>query len=446
MKKNYKSFLFISSLLATLSTEASQAVLSYETFQRLSTPQNQDGASNWFTLNFQTDKVKRRFDTFLDLSVRFYHGKDKYIASLPQGYLCLKNDNEELVFGRKILNWNPSEKFWGLGQLNALQSFTLLGQEQEGLTGIHYEYQTRSFRAAILASYLYVPQMNPSLSVKDGKVSSNTDWVKLPPSKTVVNDQVVPIYYDLKKPDAAEVVLQKSLGANLAYLWDDGSLSAYGIYKPENKLRMNAEAYYDQKLDQVRVHADPFANHHVVYGLHADQKLTRDVIIQTGMQMTDPTVQLGSDLAFLKDKTNTQKRNEFESKYFSIKPKYEKEAYAYASAVFDQSVFDLSLNAIELLTDNQKSSDDLMSDTVKWHRAVGLGLDYDITENFSMNLAAQYDLLMADSLVRNEYSYRFMREMSLAMGLEMVNSLRTESYWSSYRTNDTVYSTLSYTF
>lgn len=446
MKKNYKSFLFISSLLATLSTEASQAVLSYETFQRLSTPQNQDGASNWFTLNFQTEKVKRRFDTYLDLSVRFYHGKDKYIASLPQGYLCLKNDNEELVIGRKILNWNPSEKFWGLGQLNALQSFTLLGQEQEGLTGIHYEYQTRSFRAAILASYLYVPQMNPSLSVKDGKVSSNTDWVKLPPSKTVVNDQVVPIYYDIKKPDAAEVVLQKSLGANLAYLWNDGSLSAYGIFKPENKLRMNAEAYYDQKLDQVRVKADPFANHHLVYGLHADQKLARDVTVQTGMQMTDPTVQLGSDLAFLKDKTNTQKRNEFESKYFSIKPKYEKEAYAYASAVFDQSVFDLSLNAIELLTDNQKSSDDLMSDTVKWHRAVGLGLDYDITENFSMNLAAQYDLLMADSLVRNEYSYRFMREMSLAMGLEMVNSLRTESYWSSYRTNDTVYSTLSYTF
>lgn len=446
MTKKYKIFLFTSCLFATFCCEASQAVLSYETFQRLSTPQNQDGASNWFTLNFVTEKAKRRFDTFLDLSVRFYHGKEKYIASLPEGYLSFTNDNEQVILGRRILDWNASERFWALGQLNGLQGFTLLGQEQEGVSGLHYDYKSSNFKVSLLASYFFVPQMNPSLDIKDGKISSNTDWVKLPPKRTLVNNQIVPIYYDIKKPEVSEVVLQKTLGTNVAYLWKGGSLSAFGVYKPENNLRMNAEAFYDQKLDQVTVKADPFVSHHVMYGMQGSQEIAKNTTVQTGVQVNDPTVRLGSSLDFLKDKGATEKRNNFESKYFSIKPKYEKESYAYLSTVIDQPFFDISLNAIELLTDNQKSSDDLYSDTVKWHRAVGLGLGYDITESFRMNVAAQYDIQMMDSLFRNEYSYHFYKEMSLAMGLEIINSPRTDSYWSAYRANDTVYSTLSYTF
>jgi len=446
MTKKNKNLLLAFCFLFVAGANASQAVLSYEAFQRLSPSSNQEGANNWFTLNFVTEKIKHRFDTFLDLSVRFYHGKEKYIASLPEGYFSLVSDNEKLLLGRHILDWNSSEKFWSLGKLNALQNFTLLGQQQEGVSGLHYDYRADHFKWSLIASYFFVPQMNPTLIMKDGKVTSNTDWAKLPPTRTVINNQIVPIYYDIQKPEVSEVVLQKTLGTNLGYLWNSGSLSAFGIYKPENTLRMNAEAFYDQKLDQVIVKAKPFVNHHLVYGSQLSQTLARNATVFAGFEVSDPTLGIGEDLDFLKDKSASKKNTNFESKYFTIKPKYEKESYAYLSTVIDLPYFDVSFNAIELLSNNQKNTDDLYTDTVKWHRALGLGIDYDITESFTVNLAAQYDVLMADSLFKNEYSYHFYKEMRLAMGLEIINSPKVESYWSAYRSNDTVYSTLSYTF
>ena len=113
----------------------------------------------------------------------------------------------------------------------------------EGLTGLHYTQElNKSISVDIFFSYLYVPAMGAGIDIKDGKVVSNAEWVRLPPEKTIVLDQEVPIYYTMNRPANSDVVFQKSLGANLEYDWKGGAVSAYGIYKPESTLRSNADA------------------------------------------------------------------------------------------------------------------------------------------------------------------------------------------------------------
>jgi hypothetical protein len=424
---------------------ANEGAVTYEKFYRLNKPLYRSNYGDLINFSYQSAPVDpaKKIDVFGMGDLHLYFQDNNAVSySLQEAYARYQGDSYKLYIGRKILDWNTNEKYWGLGYLNALQGFTLLSTEEEGVTGIIFNQKLGNFEYDFLFSYLFIPELNPSLDFKNGEVTSRVDWVRLPPKSTIVNGLEVPIYYNKPQYNISKILFNKSIGGNVSYKWGQGGVAAFAIYKPENKLRINASAYYDNiNLNKVVVDASPIVNHHAYYGLQIFQAFG-DVKARGGLSYVDPNAKLGKDFPV----DISGERKTFKSDYFSINPRYEKEAYSHMSLNLDRKVYALSLNYIHLLTHNTRVNDDFFSDAVKWKRALGGSITYFISDSFNILLDLKYDFARYDNIVKSEIKYNYKNKITFALGLEVLKAPEDESYWSYYRANDTLYSSLGFFF
>lgn len=423
---------------------AGEGAVTYEKFLRLNNPPNRSESGDWIGLGYETEAPGEKVDTFLMGDLRLYFQDNNDLNySLQEGYIQYKNSDYAFSVGRKILDWNPNDTYWSLGYLNALQSFTLLSTEEEGVTGITYSRKGEEFDFEVLLSYIFIPQLNPAMDVKNGNIESKSEWMRLPPKRTVVSGQEVPIFYKIADVNVSKIIFNKSLGFNLRYRWgEEGGISTFAIYKPENKLRANASAFYDNvTTNKVIVEADPTVNHHAYYGLQMYQAFG-DVKARGGLSYVDPNARLGKDFPI--DISNARKT--FKSEYFTINPRYDKEAYAHGSLNLDRKKYKLSLNYIHLLSKNIRGNDDFFSDTVKWKSTFGGSITYFFNDYFDAMFDLKYDVERSDNILRGEIKYNYHKKLYLALGLEVLKAPEASSYWSYYRANDTLYSSIGYIF
>jgi len=422
---------------------AGDVSLSYEKFLRLNKPPVRSTSGDWIGIGYETEPSIRQLDYYLLGDVRFYfQDEGAFNYSLREAYVQYQTEDFRLKVGRQILDWNTNEKYWALGYLNALQSFTLLGTEEEGVTEVLYTQAIGPVEFDFVFSYFFIPQLNPQIDIKNGEVESKSEWVRLPPKRTVINGFEVPIYYAKADVNVNDIIFNKSVGGNIKYKWDDGAISFFSIYKPENKLRINASAYYDNiVLNKVVVEADPTVNHHAYYGSQIYHRYG-DLLGRIGLSYVDPNARLGKD--FPLDIRNA--RRTFTSEFFTINPRYEKEGYAHMSLNLDRKSYKLSANYIQLITENTRGQDDFFSDAVKWRQTVGGSVLYSYDDFFSIFLDIKYDLKRKDNILKTEAKYAFTNSFSMTLGAEVLKAPLDESYWSSYRTNDTVYSAVGYFF
>jgi hypothetical protein len=423
---------------------AGTSELSYEKFYRLNKPLYRSESGDWLGGTYQTLPPDRKFDYFLMGDLRYYFQDNNSLNySVQEAYLKFQVDDFSITAGRKILDWNTNEKYWGLGYLNGLQAFTLLSTKEEGVTGVTINKKLGNFEIEVLGSYLFIPSLNPSINFKNGDVQSRSEWVRLPPKKTVLSGVTVPLYYKIDKYNVSDIIFNKSIGANISYKWRNGGLAAFAIYKPENHLRINASAYYDNlNTNKVIVTASPTINHHAYSGIQLYQAFG-DIKARGGLSYVDPNAKLGKD--FLFDISNARKT--FTSDYFNINPRYDKEAYAHISLNFERpKQYILTLNYIHLLSHNIRGSDDFFSDTVKWKSTFGGGFVYYVTDTFNIGMDLKYDVIRKDNILKGEVKYNFVPQGIIALGLEVLKAPDINSYWSYYRASDTLYSTIGFFF
>lgn len=424
--------------------------VSYEKFQRLNTPEEQTAFNDWAAINLTYDGSLLNSKTYAESDLRVYiNNNNKLNFSIPEAYMEWKDRESRLSIGRQVLNWNENEQYWLLNSINHNQGFYLLGEKKEGLTGIQYDRRIfKNFKASVFFSYLNIPSLNPGVEIKNGEVNSKSEWVRLPPRATTIENKEVPLYFELEEPNIMhDIILKKSLGGRLAYSWDKerSELSGYMIYKPESNIRMNAEAYMDESLERIMVVADPIVNHHLVYGLQYRQRLGR-VQMVTGIDYSDPNARLGKDFEILDLGTLKENNKVFESEYFTVKPNYEKESYFHSSLNLNRGSYMLSLNYIHNLTDNERGSDDFYSDTVKWKKTLGGRVRYYIDDFFNVMVDLKYDLERRDNILKAEANYNMFNKASFNVGMELIRSPQATSYWAAYRANDAVYSSLRFLF
>lgn len=431
--------LFISTLFAH------EGTVTYEKFYRLNNPLYRSNSGDWIGLNYTDEQPKRPLDTFLQGALRLYFQDNNSLNySVQEAFVQYESGTYRFTLGRKILNWNQNEKYWGLGYLNANQAFTLLSDEEEGLMGLHLTKTADPFEFDLLLSYLFIPQINPRIQIKDGLVKSRSEWARLPPKYAKISGRIEPIYYKMYPLNVSKIVFNKSIGANVKYKWQKGGVSAFAVYKPENKLRSNAVAYYDNAvLKQPVVEADPTVNHHAYYGLQVFHAFG-DVEGRGGISYVDPNATLGKD--FPMPITNARTTQSYETTGVHINPKYDREAYAHFSANLKQPNYALSLNYIHILTKVTRGNDDFSSDAVKWKRSIGGTATYFVSDSFSIMADMKYDLARFDNIVKGEIKYNYHHKINVAFGLEMLKAPDSSSYWSYYRADDTIYSSVGFYF
>ncbi len=437
--KKLHTFLIVSILLRATGAHALEGIFSYEKYLRLNRPVYRSDSGNWLNLSFKSSPVedeKTVIKHYYEGDLRLYFEDNNDLAySVQEAYLDYKHEGYQFYLGRKILDWNQNEAFWGLGYLNASQGFSLLGDGEEGVTGLFVKKQFGDFEVEALASYLFIPALNPSIEIKNGSVRAKNDWVRLPPTRTLYNARVIPIRYETGKINYSKILFNKSMGANVRYLYSKGWFSAFALYKPENHLRINASAAYVPDIDKVVVTANPTINHHAYYGL-LWQHFFGNTRALGGVSYVDPNAKLGKDINLLSIENG---RREFSSEYFKIKPNYDREAYGHFSLNFDRGKYGLSANYIQILTKNKRGSDDFYSDTVRWKRAVGFKVDYFFTDSLSGLANWKYDLARKDNILKMEVKFDYNKRFMWLAGVELLKAPETSSFWSYYRSNDVLY-------
>jgi hypothetical protein len=447
MKKQVLTFIFSSFSFALFSSFAAETMLGVEGFVRLNEPQNQARDREWLNLSFVTEKSRRDQvkDFYLESQIRYLLNSEKYLFSVPEAYWRFRDVKNQLFVGRKVLDWNLGEAYWGLNNLNPQRSFQLMDRKAEGLTGILFKRSFFGFDTDFFMSYINIPQMNPGLDFEDGEVTSSSDWARLPPKRTSYLGQQKSVRYEIEDPNIEDIVLKKSLGGRIKYPWETGAISAFAIYKPETKIRANAFVKeLDDDNDTVIVVADPIVNHHAVYGIFMEQKVgLLDSFI--GIDVTDPNARIGTDFEVVDDEVLEEERRVFKTDDFEIVPNYVRESYLRGSLSYNTSILSTSVNFIQHLSRNIRG-DDFFSDTVKYKQAVGLALRYSFSDSWYFSGDFRYDLRRKDQLVKLETNFTLMNKVRGFVGIEALKSPQEESYWSVYRANDTVFTGIAFIF
>lgn len=390
----------------------------------------------------------------IDFSGKINLSTGKLAHSLSEAYYQfdfgqLSGGSLKGQLGRFVLPWSSSESFWGLTYFQGNRQFGLFDFKKEGKLGGHLSYSSKNYFAEIFASYFYLPQFNPEIEVEEGKVSSNMNWSKLPPRQTVIKEKLVPIEYSMNKPQLSDVLFHLSLGPRLGLNWRfntrPGTLSAYALYAPENQLRINGEAYYDLQKKSVQVEANPLVNHQMLYGVSVKQEISDRSAFEINFNMADPNGEFKTDLGVMDPIIiSSNERKVFQSKFFKILPSYEKTAYLSASWAYHWRYFLVKIHGLELLSQHTDLQDDFYSDTVKWKRAMGVDLDVFLSENLQGRMKFFYDFLREDNILNLELKYSFLKGAQVQLGVELIESPQSNSYWSVYRANDRFYGQLSY--
>lgn len=418
------SFLYCSITCATTSQ------LAYQQRERINNPHNNSNANNWFSIKISSESPGKTIDKVFDFDLRFSKGEEDLQFSVPQAYLELKGKTYSLSLGRKILDWSPNEGTWGLSYLNVHQGIDFLGFKEEGVSALHFKKYFGGFSLGGFLSYFHVPQTNPGFYINDGEIKPRSEWSRTPQESALLQGEVVPMYYDVQLPALGEFLFHESYGTELAYNWNSGKVSLFGAYKPENGIRVRAQAKYEQiEKEQIHVTAVPFVNHQWVYGGNISQKAF-GLDFNFGVEVTDP---------------KNHDAVGFETDETSFLPQYLKRSYFMGSMGIDRDFFSLSLNYIQLI-EGAGGADDYFSIDTKWSEAIGLNWSYIFSDSFRYKGSHKYDIKKDDQILTSEIAYDFNPNVTISLGFEFLIAESKTSYWFPYRANDTVYSSLSYIF
>ncbi len=387
----------------------------------------------------------REFRSSTDIDLRYLNHKKNIEWEISELYTSVKSKKASVAIGRKRLSWFSQEDFWLLGQLSGRRNFDLLDEKSNGHWGLHFKGRQGALHFKFFVSYLYQPERNPGLDIEDGKVVTNSYWESLPPTRTTILGRVIPIHYTLEMDKWYKYALKKSLGLSLGHKGKDYGVDAFVIYKPEPRIRINAEAYYDGAIDRVVVNASPIVNHHMVYGLNSylGKKNGR---LSLGFLLVDPQASYGQDFSILDPLQLKESNRTFLSDYFKIEPRYEKEVIGSLNFQGHRKDFSYEFGLIKYFTDHELGTDDFYSNLIKWDTAVGGKLSWKPGRQFSMSGSYRFDLVKNDQLLNASMRIRLAQGWHTGVELGMIKAPRSSSYWSNYRTQDYLKAKLNYSF
>ena len=437
----------------TASPSLAQSGISYQKYQRLNDVERMVRTQDKLRLDVDKDYYFKTSSFKTDFSLEMYFSDRSMNYSLNEGYYFFSYYDLDFSVGRKILDWNPNEKFWGNNNLNSRRNFTLLDLKQEGLFGLHHSSAiTNNLSYDIFFSYLHIPMLNPNIEVADGRVTSDSEWVNLPPNRTIIYGVERPIVYYLNRPSYKDTVLKKALGGRVTYHWRtpeqsySGHASLYGLYKPENSLRINAEVFVDGKV--ISIVANPIVNHHTIVGLNANQDIElfdRIWRFSSGVELIDPNAKIGEDFDAWDPMRLQESNRHFESNYFVLRPSYDKEFYWQGSiSSFNENV-SYSLRYFKLLSE-AVLGDDFYSQSNRWINAIGFDIKANLSKNFDIGLDLKYDFNRKDILLTSELGHIINDEFLLGVGLEFLSAPDESSFWAPYRASDSFYVRMGHVF
>ena len=176
----------------------------------------------------------------------FSLSKSSYF-SVPELFLGLESADTKsnVVLGRKIKNFSFLDKEQNLGLFNSYFSNDMIRYQQQGLAGVHTEFQYKKF--GFYAGYypIYLPNQGPQVYEENGEIRSSNRWSQKPPSQFRFGNLEREIIYAIRDYDINEII--KNPGEGLSLFYGDSKqrpwIQASYARKPVNQIPLSRDTY-----------------------------------------------------------------------------------------------------------------------------------------------------------------------------------------------------------
>lgn len=149
------------------------------------------------------------------------------------------DETSKIFLGRKLMDWSELDSKWNLGFYQPQFRWNPIDPENQGLTGLFWQKKQTNFSMSLYASPIYIPDQGPGYELKDGQFQNSNPWFQAPPQNIKFQGQILPIDYEINKPNTSDVVTQTSYGASLSLGEATGFFTHLsGAYKPANQLAL----------------------------------------------------------------------------------------------------------------------------------------------------------------------------------------------------------------
>lgn len=392
------------------------------------------GNKHFGDLNLNYSSYSGSSKRSFELSTRV-NDEQQMMYSIKEASIEFNRPDSRFVLGRTILDWSQADRIWGLGKLNNRVNFDYFEPGQEGLTGLLFEKKYRSgFSYSAFGSILYIPEMNPSLEIDPDKktIICKNPWCDAPAASTDFEGKQVPIYYNVNYPEIADVVFRYSAGLKLGYESGIFGINGFFMRKPENNISVAAEISAEPDLSAINVDATPQVYYHNILGGNIE------------LQVSSQLKLYGSAISI--DPNNVPDGSQPLIEYTGLKPNKKKEEYLGGGALYANGDFTGHIGYIARVSEFDKEND-LLVDLPRWNQAIHLALNKNITNELFIGLDYKFDMLTEDRLTMLQTSYRFGPSILASLGVNIIGTdPEQESFWSKFENNDSVYSSLKYSF
>lgn len=146
-------------------------------------------------------------------------------------------NNATIHVGRRKQKWSEVDELWNLGFFQPQFRAHPFEVETQGLTGIFYEHKQGLWSINLFGSHFFVPDQGPNFELKDGQFTSANPYFPSPPQNVYFQNTLLPIDYNIQKPETTDVIYQTSFGLQINYGNQTGFYSDFStIYQPSNQL------------------------------------------------------------------------------------------------------------------------------------------------------------------------------------------------------------------
>ncbi len=397
-----------------------------------------EGNNYWFDFDLKYHYKKPFIDKEgkVDFSIRF-NDASHFMFSVKEAQLTHLWKNQELSYGRLLVDWVEIDKIWGLGKVNNLENFDFFRPGQEGLTGIKYGYRfSQFFDAQLFGSFIYVPQLNPPLGIdrNSGTLTPKSPWSQKPVTSVDLGGVPHKVNYNVTYPDILEVLLQPSYGLNLRVSpMDSIHISAFVLRKPENQLSNTAKADINNAQSDITANVETKLFHHTLFGGQITAAIGSNWKLYTSYLASIPGDK-ADDLVILNNN-------------FGIGITVEKfrEDYLGAGVVFETENLKTSAGYLARISEFVRTSQ--LDSIPKWSQALNVALDYNLDRKYFINFDLKYDTLTFDRLYSLSVGWQPLQHFRLNVGADIIGSPQAgEGYWVSFRENDSYFTELKYVF
>ena len=387
-----------------------------------------------FSLNWAADLSA---GTFFSLKQSYYVVQELY-ASTPL------DDRASLSLGRKKYDWTEIDRIWSLGLWQPRYAIDALRPEDQGLTGLFFDYRSDKIQLLAFGSSLFIPTVGPDVREEDGTIKADNRWYR-PPSR---QSGKISISYKLHTGDIRELVKQESYGLKFRVGDEDrGPWVAFaGGRKPVNDLLLERCLHCVQVNSQARFVVSPEVTHHQVFSSDLGYQFDSVKASVSYYEDHPETILPPADYAI----------QQFHPvKIYSAQVDWSVKEFLSRPLQFQVAYMKSFGDKIQDIESNGHNSDITMfTYRYRFSNAGLVRVIGPLTNVYSRPLITKigytYDFDQKGSILGMEFQYQWNRTWSYLLGVDMLGSddpkSTSDGFINTYRANDRAYAGVSYVF